>query len=550
MLRAAVLTGVLASLGLAQSPLNTLTGGTNQGNVGGGIYFNLQINTTVTITQIDFRCGANTVAGTGTLDVYLGPTTYENNIANPAAWTLVSTTGAVTVNPSAVSTGILTTPIGLAPGNYGVALKSNAFNHGYTNGVTCTSNTTPGACANSLFSTAEMTLRAGAAQNLFLSGPINSPRVFNGTIHYTLGGTPIRVASWESFGKGCYGYYKSFYQFFPNPVGFNLGGTNPVTAIRLALQGGTYLVSSVNSPVIAPTSPPINLTNGDQTFNASTAFPNQQLPFPIPHPSNGAVQSATDLAVSSDGYIVPAPAVQAHDATPTVAEFLAQAPRWAPHWKNMNVATAGSSIHVEFHAPSGALLVTWNNVADNGGTATSTFQVAFFPFGDVEFRYGTMSGLGGGVLPVLAGWTEGNGALDRGNIEIATSLPFSTDPTDNAPLTLESSARPVLGATINAVTSEIPNGSALGVMLIAATAQVPGLDLVFIQAPSCFLNVQPLVNLSFPISGSSVALPLAIPTSTNLNGGRLMLQSVTVSPGFNGAGLLTSNGVRLNLGSL
>ena len=28
-----------ATIGMAQSPLLTLTGGTNQGNVGGGIYF-------------------------------------------------------------------------------------------------------------------------------------------------------------------------------------------------------------------------------------------------------------------------------------------------------------------------------------------------------------------------------------------------------------------------------------------------------------------------------------------------------------------------------
>ncbi|MCC6783709.1 MAG: hypothetical protein IT457_12775, partial [Planctomycetes bacterium] len=40
----------LSAAALAQSPLNTLAGGTNQGNVGGGIYFDLQINTTVTIT--------------------------------------------------------------------------------------------------------------------------------------------------------------------------------------------------------------------------------------------------------------------------------------------------------------------------------------------------------------------------------------------------------------------------------------------------------------------------------------------------------------------
>ena len=550
MLRLAVLTGALATLGFAQSPLNTLTGGTNQGNVGGGIYFNLQINRTLTINQIDFRCGATTVAGQGTLDVYLGPSTYEGNITNPALWTLVSSTAAVTVAPSTVSIGVLNTPIGLAAGNYAIALKSNAFAHGYTNGTGCTSNTTPGACTNSLFSNADMTLRAGAAQNLFLSGAANSPRVFNGAIHYTLGGTPIRVASWEAFGQGCYAYYKSFYQFFPNPVGFNLGGTNPVTAIRLALQGGTYAVSSVTSPIVPPTTPPIVLTNGNQTFQASTAFPNNQLPFPVPYPLNGAVGSATDLAIATDGYIVPTPGIIAHDGTPTVAEFLALAPRWAPHWKDMDPTVTGGSMHVELHGPSGAILVTWQNVADTALTTTSTFQVAFFPFGDVEFRYGTMSGNGGGNLPVLAGWTEGNGALDPGNIEIATSLPFNTEPNDNAPLGLVSSGRPVLGASINLITEDIPAGSSLGVLLVGGAAQTPPIDLVFINAPGCFINVASLVTLQFPVTGTNTPVPLTIPSAGNLNGAQLFLQSLTISPGFNIAGLLASNGVRLNLGSL
>src|SRR5690606_25182766 len=89
----------LASFGLAQSPLQTLTGGTNQGNVGGGIYFDLQVHTTVTFTQWEFYTGLNTPAGTGTLDIFVGPTTYVGNVTNPALWTHVaSVTGQVGPN--------------------------------------------------------------------------------------------------------------------------------------------------------------------------------------------------------------------------------------------------------------------------------------------------------------------------------------------------------------------------------------------------------------------------------------------------------------------
>ena len=39
----------LAAFSGAQSPLVTLTGGTNEGDIGGGIYFDLQIRATVTL---------------------------------------------------------------------------------------------------------------------------------------------------------------------------------------------------------------------------------------------------------------------------------------------------------------------------------------------------------------------------------------------------------------------------------------------------------------------------------------------------------------------
>ena len=53
---------------------------------------------------------------------------------------------------------------------------------------------------------------------------------------------------------------------------------------------------------------------------------------------------------------------------------------------------------------------------------------------------------------MIVGWTNGGGALDPGNIEISTSLPFDTELNDNDPLTLGLSDRPVLGRTVNLVT--------------------------------------------------------------------------------------------------
>lgn len=545
----------LSAAALAQSPLNTLAGGTNQGNVGGGIYFDLQINTTVTITRLDFRCGANTVAGSGTLTVYLGPSTYAGNVTSPALWTPVAS-ATTTVAPSAVSSAIFTTPFALAPGNYGVALASAGFNHGYTNGVTCSSTTIPGSCTNSVFSNTEMTLRAGAAQNLFLAGGVNSPRVFNGAIHYTLGGTPISVAAWQPYGKGCYAYYRTFYQQFPNPVGFNLGTTagivNPVTAIKLAFNSSRngYDITASNTPIVTPTSAPIALVSADTTFLASSVLPNNQMPFVIPHPLGGTAGVATDLEISTEGYIVPSPATMPNSAVPSPANFLAFAPRWAPHWKSMNPLAAGASMHVEYDVASGAVLVTWNNVADTGYTTTSTFQAAFFFNGDVEYRYGVMSQNGGGSLPVMVGWTEGGNGVDPGTVEIATSLPLATYNVDNVPLTLSLGSRPLLGTTANLNTSSIPAGTSIGIIALGFSDLSPGLDLGFLGMPLCRAWASYDATAQVPITGSTNTFSLLIPNLAALNGGLLFGQTLTVSPGFNSLGVIASNGLRMRLGSL
>ena len=540
-----------ATMGVAhaQLSLNTLTGGTNQGNVGGGIYFDLEVLTTITINQIDFRCGANTAAGTGTLDLYLGPTTYLGNVTDPQLWTLVTSTAPVAVAPSAVSNGVLNTPISLGPGNYGIALKSNSFSHGYTNGVTCTSNTIPGSCSNSLFQNSELILRAGAAQNSFLTGGVFTPRIFNGTINYSLGGNPIQVAAWEEYGQGCYEFYRSFYQLFPNPVGLNLGNGNPVSALRLVFQGGTYNVQQSNSTVIPPSTPPIQLQSGAQAILASSVIPGGALPFPIPHPLAGGGALANDLEICTKGYIVPSPASQAVENNPSVGAFLAGAPRWAPHWKNIDPA-AGGGLHVEVDPVTLELRVTWDSVPDSGLATTSTFQVAFIPNGDVEFRYGTMSQNGGGGQPVIIGWTEGGNSVDPGNIEIATSLPFSTGPADNPPLTIGLSARPVLGTTFNVEVSSIPAGTAVGGLSFGFTPNIPGLDLGFIGMPGCFAHHSLDITSGLPLAPPSLAIPLTLANDPSLNGVLIFGQAISISPGFNANGVLSSNGARLKLGAL
>jgi len=547
----------MATSALAQTTLSTLTGGTNQGNVGGGVYFDLQVNTTITITSLNFQVGANTVAGTNAfVDLYLGPSTYLNNVTNPGLWTKVGSTAPATVTGGVVqmvTAAVVPVPqiasVTLAPGNYGFALKSNNHNHGYTNGATCTSTTTPGACANSTFSTPELVIRAGAAQNAFLSGAPFSPRIFNGAITYTVGRTPITFAQREPYGAGCYNNFRSFYQFYPSSAAL----TTSNTSMLLTFDGinNRYVVSGGTTAVVPPTTATLGHTaNNDIVVTLNP-------PVPILFPSiGGPAVSGTTVEMSANGYVNLLGSNPAAAGNPTVAAFLTGTPRIG-NWHDFDPA-AGGTTHYEFDAVNGAHLFTWNNVPDAAIAATSnTFQLAFFANGNVEFRWGTMSVAGGGGWPTLIGFTPGGNAADPGSRDLSTSLPFATAGVDQPPLALAGDVNPVLGTTVNLTTTNV-TGSSLGICFVCLN-NLPfsptGFDLASIGAPGCVANVDINVGAGYLISNlgpgfPSTTIPFPIPAGPlSILGLSFYSQSVWLDATQNAGGLLSSNALRLKIGS-
>jgi hypothetical protein len=546
---------VLAPLALAQSPLVTLTGGTNLGNVGNNLYFDLQVNTTVTITQISFLVGGvfagPPVATSGSCDIWLGPTTYVGNTTNQGLWTQVATTGPVPIAPAVMSTGTLTVPLCLGPGNYGVALKSNQFAHGYTNGVTCTSTTIPGSCSNSVFSNAELTLKGGANQNTSWTSGLNQPRIFNGSISYTLGGTPVAIASWQGYGLGCYKFHHTFQENYLNPsTSFDLGNATGTNSLHLSFIGTGYIVGPFNTTgtYFTPTGAATPIISSDAT-NATVT-----LPFGLVYPMPSGAQVTTQLEVSDNGWISPQPGTNATaGANPTEATWLVGGPRWGM-WYNFNPALNASSIKTELD-PSGQIYyVTWDGVADSAAaTDINHFQMAFFANGDVEYRWGSMVTGTGGTAPALVGWTPGGGVLDPGDVDIsAITAPFTTGPTDNPPLTLSLTQRPQLGTSPGFLTSNIPAGTALAALILSFGQVNPGIDLGFLGAPGCseYVNLGGAVTTVFVVSGSSTTFNFAIPNLPVYNGQLLYGQSASFTSGYNPLGILASNGVRLVVGTL
>ena len=177
----------------AQSPLVTTYGFNGGGPAGGQLLFDLSVQTTQTVWRLDVHSGSP--PGTaGTVEVYLAPTTWVGNETNPNAWTLAASGPVVSAGTGLPSSACMTNGIVLLPGSYGVAVRHVGLSFLRTNGNG----------SNQTYSTQEMTLTAGASQNVAWSGTFQ-PRVFNGAIHYQGGivSGPFVCATAGTFGSGC-----------------------------------------------------------------------------------------------------------------------------------------------------------------------------------------------------------------------------------------------------------------------------------------------------------------------------------------------------------
>ncbi|MEO6595670.1 MAG: hypothetical protein ABIP94_13030, partial [Planctomycetota bacterium] len=63
------------------SPLGQPLTSPNQGNIGGGIYFNVTFNTTVTWVNLNYVAADQAAAGTSSLEMFVGPSQWQGNVA-------------------------------------------------------------------------------------------------------------------------------------------------------------------------------------------------------------------------------------------------------------------------------------------------------------------------------------------------------------------------------------------------------------------------------------------------------------------------------------
>jgi len=355
----------------------------------------------------------------------------------------------------------------------------------------------------------------------------------------TLGGSGGGdVAAATAFGTGCYQSWGTIAELFDSNQFDLSGSTTFAVNIRLTPTGGGSGYSlNFGSPVWqAPTTGDLGLADDD--------VHQVTLPFTLNYPGG----STSQVGFCTNGYVWLGGSTTA-DWSPTIGELVGGGARFCPAWFDMN-PTAGGSCHYE--VVGGVPTFTWNNVpaytAGPAGAGNSV-QIAIFPNGTVDYRYRQVPNQ---PNDCIVGFTRGNTQTPP-NTDFSSSLPASVS-TDATGLDWAGLNRPLLGTTQILRVSNIPQPTqSIGLVVLGFQSIQNGVDLASIGAGGCRLYTQSAVieTMNFPLSGSTQTWTLAIPNTPALSGSIVSTQgAVLMPPGVNPLGLLTSNGVELELGTL
>lgn len=497
----------LASALTAQSPLTTLFTGPN-GLAGGGVVFiNMTINVpAITVNRIDVN--SNSAVGTqGRVRVWQtlpGLQFWSGSEGNAANWQLLGEGAVIAAGNDQPSTVCFQTPFTLtsAMGPRGYAIEHIGIGPRYTNGNGL----------NQVYNNAEISLNAGAAggaspyadtggNNPFWTG-INNPRVFNGSIHYTVGSSAPVCSFSERFGPGCGGSFGSFFDLNLTPALASPRLTG--RQVTMAPNGSEYTVLCAPSPGLVPYASALPLTGWATTIAGATATDDGEVVVPLttPFPYPGGV--ATSLVVHNGGMISVASNMSfldtfpggGDDWAPSVTALLS-APNTAWYsWHDMDITATGE---VRFEEIGTLAVFTWVGVPSFGGGAPnlSTFQFTFdSASGVVTMAWETVEAVGVpnplySGNPWLVGYSPGGASLrPEFETDVSVNQVFDLATPEANHLLLTAEPRPVFGSTINYSVANMSGIFPYGLLFFSVLNPSPNFPLAFvgIGQPGCVLN--------------------------------------------------------------
>jgi hypothetical protein len=516
-----------------------------------GVGFFMDMTVSQTVTFQGLRPASYTpVDRPVTIDMYVtnpGITTYVGNETTQANWTLVGTaTARIPLGPTAPAF-CFDNGVTLTPGTYGVAIVATNANLIFSNGGPQTY-TTPELSVTAGAVTAQVWAVAPAAY-----GTANFH--FNGTLFYAPGVVAHSCAKKTTYNRGCFTTNGSAHQAWSNNAAMSAALSN--RRLTLTYAGGAYVLGQSQPsvtylpPSATATSIPGN-NNGDTTIILPGAAT-------LNYPGG----STTQLVVNTDGHVAPATNLpfpgQQYGFMPFLHGFLnATNPIWAVCWHNFNSLEAGSGL-VKHEQVGNLYVITWDNVESQPPNAVnpSTFQIQFdLSTHDVHYVYQTMTTISGSHSydDTIVGWSPGGASPEADPIDVTTVNGLTLAIGEVLPLKLEVVGDPVLGGSVDFLTTQEPLNDPFGANILSlGEIPAPGFDLTPFGGDGCFGHIDLgtavanlISNLPSPFPPRSITI--GIPPTPSLSGAFVTSQSVWVDPTANALGIWASNGVKITLG--
>tara|TARA_R110002072_G_scaffold174303_7_gene329562 strand:- start:51 stop:1787 length:1737 start_codon:yes stop_codon:yes gene_type:complete len=513
----------------------------------GANFFDLDVTNPAGITLQALTVAINSPGGTtGTLEVWMIPTTHIGNEQTQASWTKISEgtviAGANTLSCQEAETVTAGIPSIFFPaGTYGIAVVHVGVNHVFETIVTY---------PLPAFTDANIGVRNGTTQaTAWASVPLTNFTfnniAYTGTLMqfdltYAPGQTPHACAICGVIGEGSNRHSASAYQLFGEPA--------PNTAANTALQGkvltflpngsgtgyimtdGTGTVSYVPMTGFETNLPPVD----DQQVPITTSLP-------VQYPSDTGTQLAFALEINSNGYVSIGPNPQSNlAAAPTAPQAIMQADEMAwfcYHNFDNSEANSGNISYWEDIA-NAVLYVTWDAVECVPNTLANTCTIQFqfdLASGAVHIIFEDIDAVGGSNVSggdnFLIGFSPAGVSprVDAFDFTTLLATPIQLTLPEVLPLTLATTAPPLIGQAFDLVTSNPPTSS-IGVNLLSASVLPLPLDLVAFGGPAgTLLYMDPATSFLNTISNipgvGTMSLTLPVSNVPALAGQEVSSQS-------------------------
>lgn len=270
-------------------------------------------------------------------------------------------------------------------------------------------------------------------------------------------------------------------------------------------------------------------------------------PYTLPFQFNFPGGSTNQIDISSNGFLWLSTGnfdPRCCFGDPTL--FVNDGPSIAALWQDLN-PNSGGNIYFDVDPNGTEVHITWANVPEYFNQGANTAQITLRSDGSFRLSWGSVANA---THDCLVGFSQGNGAIDPGSLDFSAALPFTMG-SGGLPLTLDPQigARPQIGGTFTMEIGTYPANSLFGVMGLGLTQYLNGIDLSGLGMQGCRQHVSLDATLFVPLAQNPAPFAMTLPNNTAFLGLVIQAQALTLSPGANSIGVLSSNGLTLTVGN-